>query len=145
MTLMPLLKPRLVKPFFTFDIEAENWKDFRLCGIYDGKDYLRFTSMDELADFMFSKPRRDMIGYAHNLAYDGMFILDHILNVRTDLSAKPIINGSKILSISVSDRNKHKWILRDSLSLLPESLKKLTEDFDVPHKKLDEEIGRAHV
>jgi hypothetical protein len=138
MDLMPLTRKRHISPFLTFDIEATDWSQFGICGVYDGVDYERFDGLGPAFNRLVCKDTRECLLFAHNLSYDGMFILDHILNERPDLKAVPTLNGSRLIAISVSDGNKHHWKFRDSFSILPSSLKKLTDSFNVEHKKLDE-------
>lgn len=136
--LMPLTKPKFISRFMTFDIEARDWSKFALCGIYDGEKYQRFESLAGSFDALVCKGTRNVPMFAHNLSYDGMFILDHILTQRPDLKAVPVLSGSRMISISVSDSSRNLWKFRDSFSILPTSLRNLTYSFDVKHKKLDE-------
>lgn len=46
-----------------------------------------------------------------------------------------IKTGSRIMSLSIFDKKGHKWLFVDSFMILPKSLKKLTTDFNVKHKK----------
>ena len=132
--------------FGVFDIEAIDWNKMYAIGYYDGtnlnilaekgKDNNFFISW--LLDILPSKK----IFYAHNGGrYDFLFIFDWL----RDNKMKPY--GLKIVHGSVAEfRVKYKdkiLIFRDSYLILPNSLKKLTVDFDVEHKKLemDYDIG----
>ena len=101
--------------------------------------------------------------YYHNLKFDGAFWLSYLL---VDLGFKQSLvhNSDKELDVSwkyekdmenhevkfvVSDRgqwyqitfkeNDHYFIIKDSLKLLPFSVKKIGKDFGTKHKKLDME------
>ena len=101
--------------------------------------------------------------YYHNLKFDGAFWLSYLL---VDLGFKQSLvhNSDKELDVSwkyekdmenhevkfvVSDRdqwyqitfkeNNHYFIIKDSLKLLPFSVKKIGKDFGTKHKKLDME------
>ena len=101
--------------------------------------------------------------YYHNLKFDGAFWLSYLL---VDLGFKQALvhNSDKELDVSwkyekdmenhevkfvVSDRgqwyqitfkeNDHYFIIKDSLKLLPFSVKKIGKDFGTKHKKLDME------
>jgi len=136
--LQPLKKLPNPKDIITFDVEATNWKDFAMAGVYDGKDYFKFNSVDELLKFLLQRKFTGKLLFAHVLKYDGEFILDFLSRCR-DFSYTPIINGGKLLEIKVRDGKKHVWRFRDSYALLPASLKDLTKSFKVEHQKLDED------
>jgi hypothetical protein len=138
MYLQPLKKFPNPKEIVTFDIEATEWKNFAIAGVYDGKDYSKFGSVGDLLKFLLQRKFAGKLIFAHVLKYDGQFILDFLSRNR-DYSFTPIINGGKLLEIKVRDKRKHVWRFRDSYSLLPSSLKDLTKSFDVEHKKLDED------
>lgn len=137
--LVPLTRTTAIKPFATFDIESENWKDFKFCGIYDGTAYRRYETIGETCDALFSHSFREYALYAHNCGkFDGMFLIDE-LSRRKEWSVEPVISGGRMLEIRVEDRDRHRWFVRDSYALLPSSLKKLTMNFKVQHQKLDED------
>ena len=104
----------------------------------------------------------NIIIYYHNLKFDGHFWLDFILRqdwlIRADnnpenehdfefLPKKEMPNNSYTYSISgmgqwyyiVLKINNHIIEIRDSLKLLPFSVKQLGKSFDTQHKKLDME------
>lgn len=138
-SLKPLRKARHIGKFAVFDIESENWKDFRFCGFCNPKkEYIRWDSIEDTVKGILSHKHRNIPIYAHNLSFDGMFILDHITYNRPDLTVVPLASGSRLLELKIKDANGHKWRLRDSLSILPSSLMKLTHDFNVEHKKMKE-------
>jgi len=146
--LKPLKNKKPILGFCTFDIEAENWKDFRLLGLYDGQKYQRFEDFGQAMRAILGRETRNKILYAHNLSYDGMFILDYILNERPELQCVPVLNGSKLISIDVRGKSSgggEKWRFRDSFSILPTSLKALTKSFNVEHQKIDEDSVKGMI
>ena len=138
MYLNPLKKFPNPKEIVTFDVEATEWKNFAIAGVYDGNAYNKFTSVAELLKFLLQRKFAGKLIFAHVLKYDGQFILDFLSRQR-DFSFTPIINGGKLLEIKIRDNRKHVWRFRDSYALLPASLKDLTKSFKVEHQKLDED------
>ena len=123
-----------------FDIEALNWNNIYAIGIYDGKDVNILTSpvlknnsfikwlLDNLAD-------GDIV-YAHNGGkYDFLFIFDFIKSVEGKLLSIKVINASVVMFRVEYDKKRIEF--RDSYAILPSSLKSLTNDFNVKHKKLE--------
>lgn len=102
--------------------------------------------------------KSNMTVYFHNLKFDGAFILDYLLNngyklaVYIDANASVVFKKKKNLQsreiiTQISDRGlyyaiiikKNKQIIefRDSLKLIPFSLKEIAKAFNTQHKKLD--------
>ena len=50
---------------------------------------------------------------------------------------QPILQGSRIMSFKIYDKNRHRWEFRDSYSLLPRSLASLCKSFKPDHIKLE--------
>lgn len=134
-----LKSARRIKRFLTFDIESEKWKDFKLCGFYDGKEYQKFDDIDDTVDFILNPKHRNVLQFAHFMGkFDGMFILDNLFFHRTGYTVTPIVNAGRILEIKIKDKHGNVWKIRDSYSLLPSSLYNLTHNFNVEHKKFKE-------
>ena len=122
-----------------------------------------FHSIGELFDY-YKSLKTNLIVYFHNLKFDGAFWMSYLLTglkfkqaytqaVEDDINTirfmdnKDMPNNS--FKYSISDRGawysitikvKNKIIeLRDSLKLLPFSVKRIGESFDTKHKKLDME------
>lgn len=121
-----------------------------------------FHSIDEQFEYL-GGLNENVCVYYHNLKFDGSFWLDYLLvqlqfqqayvqrsNKPYDLEALPeskMPNNS--FKYSISDRgqwysitikyNHHIIELRDSLKLLPFSVKRIGESFKTKHKKLDME------
>jgi hypothetical protein len=143
MQLNPLKKLLAAKEILTFDIETKEgtWDKFAFCGVYDGEEYMRFDSMDGAIRELFSHNNRGKLMFAHNMGkFDGMFIMDALAFRRPEYEILPIINGGRMLEIKVRDKSRNTWHLRDSYCLMPSSLKKLTHNFGVEHKKLEETV-----
>lgn len=122
-----------------------------------------FHSIGEQFDY-FKSLDCDIICYYHNLKFDGMFWLDYLLrtehfkqayrqensddiNTIKWVSSSVMPNNSIIYSISdmgqwyrvIIKVNNRLIELRDSLKLLPFSVKRIGQSFETRHKKLDME------
>ena len=120
-----------------------------------------FHTIDEQLDYLIEQ-NANIICYFHNLKFDGSFILYNILITRGFEQACEIIKPEPYLQVkwlldkdmrnntvkySISDRGiwytitikTHNHIIqfRDSLKLLPFSVKKIGNDFKTEHKKLE--------
>lgn len=127
-----------------------------------------FSSIDDQFDF-FMNQKTDIVAYYHNLKFDGSFWLNWILR---NPKYKPAftyddngnVNGFISKSYDMPEytykyliSNLGQWYgitiqtpnntieLRDSLKILPFPLRKLANDFETKHKKLDMEyVGERH-
>lgn len=121
-----------------------------------------FHSIEEQYEYLLSL-NSNLIVYYHNLKFDGSFWLDYFLNTleykqafhkkspaEYDLEAdKEKFMANKSFKYSISDMgqwytitlkvNNHIIEFRDSLKLLPFSVKKIGNSFGTAHKKLDME------
>ena len=126
------------------------------------EDVKVFHSIDETLDFFISC-KSNIIAYYHNLKFDGSFWLWYLLSVKgyaqavTHNSENPYDVSwlknkempNKSFKYSISDKgmwytitikiNKHIIELRDSLKLLPFSVKRIGKAFKTKHQKLDME------
>ena len=125
------------------------------------EDVKIFHSIDETFDY-FKSLKCNMVCYYHNLKFDGNFWLYYLLNVRHMEQAMIRSHDGKIVgwkeakdmftntfSYSISDRGQWYMItmklgqyvveLRDSLKLLPFSVKQIGKAFKTKHQKLDME------
>lgn len=108
--------------------------------------------MHSLADFLdyVKGLKKNVIGYFHNLKFDGNFIVDHLL--RNGYRWNRVAEGqmaNKDFKCAISDRGAWYSItikmgsniieFRDSLKLLPFSVKRIGKSFKTAHKKLDME------
>ena len=98
-----------------------------LWGYYDGTNYEEFTTTDKFIEFIYTLP--PTILYAHNGGkFDWHFILDYI----EDLEKVMIING-RLAKFTIGEVE-----FRDSMNILPVSLKKMQKDeFDYNKMKAD--------
>ena len=128
------------------------------------EDVQIFHSINETFNFL-NNLKEDVIIYYHNLKFDGAFWMDFLLSVLkykqnvyvnkdddTDIHWKSRKDlESKSFMYSISDMGQ--WYsftiktpysiieIRDSLKLLPFSVKQIGESFDTKHKKLDMEYA----
>lgn len=122
-----------------------------------------FHSIQELFEHLFTLLEKENICvYFHNLKFDGNFILDFLLNNPKFKQATNNYNNifeleflptnemkNNTFKYSISDMgqwytiiikcNNHILEIRDSLKLLPFSVKKIGKSFATKHKKLDME------
>jgi hypothetical protein len=128
------------KKFLICDIEAYNWTDFRVIGLYDGEKFLYFKSLDDFFRELI-KTDEDKQIFAHfGGIYDFLFILKYVIEESSlGLEVSSLIpRGSGILCFDViytKGDKKIKISFNDSSALLPFSLDKLTKSFNVEHKK----------
>lgn len=126
----------------------------------DSNEPLVFHSIGETLDYL-KKQNEDAVLYYHNLKFDGNFWLSYLI---TELGfaqgyeqisdteihwkkKKQLNNNELIYSISSMGQwysidfkyRGHIFTLKDSLKLLPFSLKKIGKDFKTEHQKLDME------
>lgn len=121
---------------------------------------------NSIADFynrLLSESDHDLVVYFHNLKFDGTFILDYLLGtlnyVQAETHDKSDITtfkfdekkemSNRTVEYNISSMGQWYSILvkiqdryiqfRDSLKLLPFSVKKIGKDFGTKHKKLDME------
>lgn len=140
------------KTFKVFDIESNNWNEIYAIGIYDGindpiiktnsliKD--RVIKNNEYIEFLFDNLNNNDIVYAHNGGkFDFLFIIDYLNTYKASAEIIKLINSS-ILYMKVKYKDKI-ITFKDSFHILPSSLLRLTNDFDVVHKKreLDYDLG----
>lgn len=140
--------------YCTIDIETVNIEGnqipYLICGYVYGKHFYSYAndlsekSQVEMFKSFFSQlieHKNIKYVYAHNLSgFDGVFILKHLLAFGAYL-VKPIIFNGKLIGIvlKIQDGDKEdKFItikFKDSLLLLPMSLRKLCKSFNVPTPK----------
>ena len=126
-----------------FDLETIKWIEEYACGFYDGTTFQLFDGRDcikkFLAEFLTHK-YRSSVAYAHNGGkFDFNFILRELCRgeFKGHFQISPLRVGSRIIQIKIEDNNRNSWTLRDSIPLLPFSLKDITKNFDVANKKGD--------
>lgn len=133
---------KLIYDFYTMDIETikiENKITPYLICAYDRNDYIISYNSDQESLFttffeqLLSKIKPGLTTiYAHNLsAFDGIFIMKYLLRYG---EVNPLLHNGRLMSIKVSLGNKT-IIFKDSYLLLPLSLRKLCEAFNVEQVK----------
>lgn len=102
-------------------------------GFYDGNNYEEFTDTGKFIEYCLTLP--PTILYAHNGGkFDWMFILDYI----DDFERVMIING-RLSKFTIGDVE-----FRDSMNILPVSLKKMQKDnFD--YNKMKRDVRDQHM
>lgn len=147
--------------------EGQEFTEVWLGGILslDYKKKRIVYSMDEFMNLVFTLPHNALI-FFHNLKFDGSFLLDWLERHNFSASLKPgTYNGKKAVRFKKTDemfsreysafissrglwyniivkKGRNIYTFRDSLKLLPFSLDKITQDFDVEHKKLTMEYTK---
>lgn len=126
----------------------------------DSNEPLVFHSIGETLDYL-KKQNEDAVLYYHNLKFDGNFWLSYLITELGFAQGYEQISGTEIhwkkkkqlnnneLIYSISSMGQwysidfkyrgHFITLKDSLKLLPFSLKKIGKDFKTEHQKLDME------
>lgn len=121
------------------------------------KDVEIFHSIEGLFDYVFDM-KVNVVLYFHNLKFDGEFILNHFIIQERYVQAFEVIDGNKVwkkdrdmlsgeIKYMISDmgqwydivikKGKQVVQIRDSLKLLPFSVKRIGQSFGTKHKKLD--------
>ena len=115
-------------------------------------------SIDDMFNYFFLLARdNDIVLYFHNLKFDGSFIIPYLISKRKmkqaftpDGKAKPVkYMRSSTFNYIISDMGqwylitikygKHTIQIRDSLKLMPMSLKAIGKGYNTKHQKLDME------
>ena len=122
----------------TWDIETYKWVNFYLGGVYNGKTVRYFTTIKDMVEYQLSSRLAGFYQYAHfGGKFDFNFFLEEFLRNEKfenyELKIIPLSAG--LLCFKIKDIYNHVWYFYDSYRLLPMSLKKLTESFDVADKK----------
>lgn len=128
-----------------FDIESIDWIESYALGFYDGQTTAIFEGKECVEQFIkmiLQKKYRSYLIYAHN---GGRFDFNFLLEVLRQeeykkFKVKVLRIGSRITQLTIHDKNKHSWTLRDSMGFFGQlggksSLESLTKNFDVETKK----------
>ncbi len=136
----------ITNKFITLDIETRvignTILPYCLC-YFDGKntfsyyltDYINEKSMlkEAILSLFNKKEYHNHIVYIHNLSFfDGIFLLNVLASIE-NITVKPLMKDGKMFNIELK-LNNIKINLRDSLLMLPNSLKKLAIQFNVDNK-----------
>jgi hypothetical protein len=148
-----VLKPthkerKLFNKIITLDIETrvENNIHIPYCiCYYDGKDKYSFYVTDfsyhyemlhEAINSLFKPKYSGFNVYVHNLSnFDGIFLLNSIVDKLSEkIDIEPTLRNGKFINIKIKF-SKYFINIRDSYLLLPLSLSKLSQQFQVEHLK----------
>jgi hypothetical protein len=124
--------------FATYDIESKpgTWTELEMLGFYDGVSYSCFRNVADFLDHVLKPRYHGYRFFAHfGGRYDVHFIFDWLRKQEPTTRVEVYCAGSCVISMKVII-GRHYWKFVDSYRLLPKSLKTLTDDFDVLHKKL---------
>lgn len=140
------------------EIEAEKRKKQDCTEVWSGADVALYdetetvTITHSIRDFLnrFLTMQGNNVLYFHNLAFDGSFIVDYLLRQGWEwVHCKDKEMLSKQFQTCISDMGSWYWIkikykknileIRNSLKLMPASLKNIGKSFGTKHKKLDME------
>lgn len=130
--------------FLTFDIESRGFDKFLLGGIYDGKNFKHTEKTEKieiLFELIFSSPNYITIAYAHfGGIFDFIHIIDFLFHKNTIIVDNIIMQGSKILKMDITYKNRTIQFV-DSSGLFPFSLEKLSKSFGVHHEKINFDVS----
>lgn len=128
------VKNAVQRPFLVFDFETVKWTQFLVAGIYDGHSFTYYRDLGSFLDFLFFRyPGYDCFAHFGG-RFDFLFVLAESLGKRGIKIGTIIPRGSGILTFSLK-RGHSELFFRDSSALFPFSLARLTEAFNVDHKK----------
>ena len=118
--------------------------------VFDEKEEV--TILQSIKSFLnyFLSSKENNILYFHNESFDGSFIVDYLLREGYQFTMQPDKNmRSRQFKTSISKLGQWYWIkikkghtlleIRDSLKLIPSSLKRIGKSFGTKHQKLDME------
>jgi len=133
--LMPLVNAPTFR-YGTWDVEASDWWNLLVIGVYDGTHYYHFRTVSEFLDHIVQDKYRAYRWFAHfGGRYDLNFVFDFI-RTRSQYSVSFHCSGSMVIQMTLR-RGPVTVKLCDSYRLLQASLRSLTEAFNVKHKKTE--------
>lgn len=144
-----------IKKYGHEQTETEVWSAASVKLYDDTETVMIQQSCRDFVNFTISQPGNNVF-YFHNLSFDGSFLIDFLLRngwTWTDKKDKDMRSMEFKTSISIMGAwytikwKKHKTIveIRNSLKLIPSSLRKIGESFQTKHQKLDMEYtGDRH-
>lgn len=120
----PLTSPRKRLRHTAWDLEwYPHTCELRIAGVYDERGYRHYTS---IADFLEGECTSRNAGrwyYAHaGGLYDLRFVLEHVLRVSRNVTAKGAFSGSSCVFLTLQ-KGKHKWHFVDSYWLIRQPLR----------------------
>lgn len=119
--------------FATADIETNRWIKFLMLGFFDGSEYKIFSKVNDFLDYITKKEYSGLVIYFHNGGrFDFLFLIEEIMNRG---KVRFIEKSTGLLSIRFQYKNIN-LEFRDSFAILPSSLEKLIETFNIKEKKI---------
>ena len=117
----------------TWDIETKGLGgDFVIGGVYDGHEYKEFETWDDFLNIIKKSPDKTIF-YAHNGSrYDNRYLLYEAFKRGYTIKNILYIQGGFVFKIKINDRT---YDFRDSIFLMPDSLKNLCKAFDIIQSK----------
>lgn len=127
--------PRAMR-ILTWDLEWDTETlDLRLAGLYDGRHYRGFFTLDSFLRFVLRPCYSGAYFFAHyGGRFDGVYLHLALRRMSGRLSVEYLTAGSSAVLISVTD-GRHRWNFVDSQFLFKESLATMGESIGLP--KLD--------
>ena len=136
----------ILKPTFgTFDLETTKWIEPICCGFYDGKKYYDFwgeNSLTQFFDLLFKINYSGKI-FAHaGGRFDSLFAIEEAYERGILKDCEMIIASGSLMKLTVTyedrlstNKKQKKISFVDSFDLTRASLKKLSKEFKIEHKK----------
>lgn len=125
----PNARPKKLKKFAVLDIETNNWKEYVVGGIYDGKEFKHFETLKGLCDAIDNEENTTFFAHFGGI-FDFLFLLNYF-SIEKIPPESLFMRGSSILSFKYGSNTFY-----DSAGILPFSLDKATKSFGVSHLKL---------
>ena len=118
-----------------------------MLGFYDGTEQKIFSTVKDFLNYFLTDSYRSFTIYAHNAErFDFKFLIEELLKMEIaentieavngkKLSIKFLQAGERIREIHIKDSHRNYWKFADSFWLIPSSLKKAAQAFNVPTQK----------
>jgi len=135
------LRPRKRRDFFNYavyDLETKgkDSTEFEMMGFFDGETYTCFRDPEKfLAHVCTPKYHKWKIFAHYGGRYDVNFLFDLIRGMHPLWLIGIVFSGSACIAFTVKI-GEGRWRFTDSFRLMPAGLARLTQEFDVEHKKL---------
>ena len=140
------MKTKKQLKFASSDIEANNWIDFNIIGLYykenNEEKYFSFNDLDDYLNFVVKNLKGYRIYFHNGGRYDFLFLFDKLLKY----GELTIINkDSGLIALILNLKNKKGKIeFVDSYLLLPSSLDKLSKIYNTSVKKFEVDFNKNY-
>lgn len=146
-TLHPLKKKIKRSRYAVVDIETKDGETQNagftrpfLSALYDGDSYLETkgsTCLEQLVAIMLSNAYDGWVFYAHNGGgFDWLHMLPHIKALDFQIEILTVSSTIQMMHVRDPTKKSKGWVFLDSYKLIPTSLAKACESFQVTKKKL---------